>query len=87
MAMPEIDVESYYLIEWIYEIGFYISNGMGASVMPYSEIAAWAELTGNNPTSDDVRLLREMSSAFISMQELGKKSDTIDPAILLLTEV
>lgn len=67
-------------------MGFYISNGMGASVLPYSEIAAWVDLTGVAPSGSDIRLLREMSNAFISMQEIGKKRDTIDPIKTLLEQ-
>ena len=59
---------------------------MGASVVPYSEIHAWSQLTQNNPTPDDIRLIREMSNAFISMSEQGKKRDTIDPLITLLEQ-
>lgn len=84
LEMPEIDSEFSYLIEWIHELGFYVSNGMGASVIPYHEIYAWSELMKLQPSPSDIAILREMSGSFISMQELAKKRDTIDPLKTLL---
>ena len=81
--MPEIDSEFTYLLEWINEVGYFNSNGMGAVTIGFLEIKAWADLMQTNPTPSDVRILRSMSQAFISHQEKSKKLDTIDPLLEL----
>jgi hypothetical protein len=85
VKMPEIDFEFSHLIEWIHEIGFAASNGMGATTISYSEIYAWANLTQNTPSPFDVKVLRDMSQAFISMQEKAKDSECKDPLLELET--
>jgi len=77
--MPEVDSEFVYLIEWIHELGFYESNGMGTQPISYQTIWAWSELMLTPITPFDVNLLREMSSSFIAMQEKAKDSQTPDP--------
>ena len=77
--MPEIDCEFAYLIEWINELGFAASNGMGAVTISFLEINAWADLMQVEPTPFDVKTLRDMSKAFISMQESAKKPTEPDP--------
>ena len=78
-ALPELDDEFSYLIEWINELGFLESNGMGVNVIGYQTIKAWADLMQVYPTPFDVKILREMSSAFIAMQEKAKKTNEPDP--------
>jgi hypothetical protein len=78
---PDIDFEFQHLIDWIYEIGFAESNGFGAVVMSYSEIEAWKNATKNDATPFDVMMIRNMSNAYISMQEEAKNSDCEDPLI------
>ncbi len=82
--MPEIDSEFAYLLDWINEVGYFNSNGMGAVTITFLEIKAWADLMQANPTPADVQTLRAISQAFISMQELAKKPETIDPLKELL---
>jgi hypothetical protein len=84
--LPMIDSEYRYLIEWINELGYFLNGGMGAVVITYSEISAWAQLTQNTPTPFDVKTLRAMSHAFIAMQETAKKQDCPDPLIDLTDE-
>ena len=84
LKLPEIDSEFAYLVEWINEIGFYNSNGMGAVTISFLEIQAWANLMQIVPTPLDVQVLRQMSQAFISMRELAKKPETLDPLKELL---
>jgi hypothetical protein len=84
LKMPEIDGAFQYLIEWINELGFCNSNGMGAVAIPFLEIQAWADLMQLTPTPFDVQTLRDMSKAFIAMQETAKKSDEPNPMNELL---
>jgi hypothetical protein len=77
--LPEIDFEFSYLIEWINELGFYESGGFGAVTLTYQTIWAWADLMQISPAPTDIKLLRDMSSSFIAMQEKAKKSETQDP--------
>ena len=77
--MPDIDDEFRYLIQWIQQIGFCESNGMGATVISYVAIQAWANLTQESPSPHDVEVLRSMSGAFISMQDKAKAVDCPDP--------
>ena len=41
------------------------SNGMGANVLGWGEIKAWAELTGNKPTPFDIEVIKRVDIAFI----------------------
>jgi hypothetical protein len=77
--MPDIDDEFRYLIQWIQQIGFCESNGMGVTVISYVAIQAWANLMQENPSPHDVEVLRSMSSAFISMQDKAKVVTFPDP--------
>lgn len=77
--LPEVDVDFAYLIKWIHELGFYESNGMGAVILSYLSIQAWADLMQNSLTPFDVKTLRDMSSSFISMQQKAQKIDEPDP--------
>ena len=75
IKMPEIDFEFRHLIEWIHELGFFLNGGMSAIPLSYSEIMAWAVMTENDPTPFDVRCLRDMSNAFLTMQDTAKNPD------------
>lgn len=75
LKMPEIDESFQYLIGWIHELGFAESNGMGAMVISYVSIQAWSQLMQYDISPWSVKVLREMSGAFISMQEKAKKPD------------
>lgn len=79
LKLPEVDLEFAYLIEWIHELGFLESNGMGATVLSYLSIQAWADLMQNPLTPFDVKMLRDMSSSFIAMQQKSAKIDEPDP--------
>lgn len=83
--MPEIDEAFFYLVEWINELGFCSSNGMGATAISFLEMKAWSDLMGNDLNHWEAKVLRDMSSAFVSMQETAKKPDCEDPAKALST--
>lgn len=52
---------------------------MSETVISFLEIKAWADLMQVTPLPFDVKTLREMSQAFISMREQAKKIDCKDP--------
>jgi hypothetical protein len=49
------------------------SNGFGLNPIGYPDIAAWARLTGREPTPWEVSVLRRMDNALL--ESLAKKSD------------
>lgn len=79
VKIPTIDEEFKYILGYINELGFFINTGMGAIPLSYTEIANWAMLTDVDPSPFDVRVLRQMSSAFISYQDKSKKPECPDP--------
>ena len=52
---------------------------MGETVISFLEIGAWANLMQYTLSPFDVKTLRDMSNAFISMREQAKKIDCKDP--------
>lgn len=42
------------------------SNGFGLNPISYSEIKAWSELTGRNPSPEDVRLIKMLDTVALN---------------------
>lgn len=49
------------------------SNGFGANPITFTEIKAWAELTGRRPSPLEIVALRRLDALFLSV--MGRKSD------------
>ena len=62
---PDIDDRGD-LIDTMQDIGWGLSTGMGASQLPSHEIKAWAEMSGEDLTPWEFRVIRRMSSAYVS---------------------
>lgn len=50
------------------------SNGFGLNPITFSEIAAWAQLTGNAPSSWEVSLLKRLDLAYLARQGKGAQA-------------
>jgi hypothetical protein len=69
--------ETAHLWEWFCELcSARGSNGFGPNPLAYSEIAAWAALTGANPDPFDVAVLKRLDSAFLASAAKSAKSKT-----------
>lgn len=62
-----------HLLVWFWELNSTrTSNGFGANPISYTEISAWAMLTSHVLRPEEVRLLRVLDNAFLSvMNERG----------------
>ncbi|MDD5227192.1 MAG: hypothetical protein PHD53_00145 [Methylococcales bacterium] len=79
--MPEIDFDFQYIIKWFHELGICENNGMGTTPFSHKELHSWRENMQLDVLPWDISLLREMSVAFISMQEKSKDPEQIDPLL------
>lgn len=70
--MPELDGpgcarELLYLLEWFGELSAARGSGAaGPNPISFAELAAWAALTGNEPTAAEVHILRRIDAAFLA---------------------
>ncbi|WP_011580569.1 MULTISPECIES: phage tail assembly chaperone [Chelativorans] len=66
---PEFTVAEHWahLWEWFWELSAARSQGFsGPNPISYSEIADWAELTGNLIRRVEIAIIRKMDAAFLS---------------------
>ena len=70
--MPELDGpgcarELLYLLEWFGELSAARGAGVaGPNPISFAEIAAWARLTGADPSPAEVQILRRIDAAFLA---------------------
>lgn len=78
--MPELDGPVcppflVYLLEWFAELSAARGSGVhGANPLSFAEIAAWASLTGSDPTPAEVHILRRIDAVFIAAVMRGASS-------------
>ena len=61
-----------HLWEWLKQLSRTRTIGLVANAISYTEIAAWAALTGNRPTPFEVAILVDMDAALIAHQAQQK---------------
>jgi hypothetical protein len=76
LKMPEIETHQR-VIQWLDEIGFYVSGANGPQVLPWTEIAAWSEMTQTAITPSEAILIRKLSSEYVG--QYFKSADPIAP--------
>lgn len=69
---PDIDPNEY-LAEWLGELGWCLSNGMGVVGIPHTEIRAWADNIGLRFRGVEAAWLHAMSAAYAA--EIGRSDD------------
>lgn len=61
LDFPEPPYPVLYLWHWFLELHNSRQYSMdGAMATTYTEIKAWAELTGRNPTQEDIRIIKQL---------------------------
>ena len=66
-AEPPLPVISAkYIYDWLMEVGPTENGGMGPVQLSWKEICAWSSMTFTSMTAWEARLLRELSSEFIT---------------------
>lgn len=74
--MPEVRAE--YLLGYFFEVGPVMAGGMGPAPISQQELVAWQTNTGIELRPWESRVLRRLSSDYIT--ELHKAEDAIRPA-------
>lgn len=76
--MPDVE-HADHLIGYLFEVGPTMPAGMGAGPVSFLEIDAWSTLTGTPLSSWESLALREMSCAYVAMQERAKDRNCPNP--------
>lgn len=70
---PGLPAEAAYLWEWFLELSAARpSGGFGPSAIAYSEILAWAQLTGRRPVPWEVRWIGHLDRVWMAAGEKAK---------------
>jgi hypothetical protein len=68
-----------YLLEMLFEAGPTVATPMGDTPLGWSDLRAYAEMTGTDLDPWEARTLREMSAAYLAERENGKHLLSIPP--------
>ena len=69
------DVNAYYLISYLFEIGPIQTTGMGTSPITYAEIQTWMNLVGLDLQPWEIRFLKKLSCDYLNESHMAEKSD------------
>lgn len=75
------DIPTPYLVEYLFEVGPTISTGMGPAIIGWRDLQAWQELVGIDLEPWEARLLRKLSSAYLSQSLKSEKPDCPAPYV------
>lgn len=76
-GVPELPEPASHLMAWFYDLSATRSVGMALNPISYTEIEAWARLTGNKPAPWEVSAIRQLDAAFLqSCHEDQRKEAT-----------
>jgi hypothetical protein len=70
IQMPPVPLP--HLVQWWTEIGVVGSNGMSATVLPWSEIAAWQVNTSVKLSPWESRIIRALSQAYVQQSRISE---------------
>ena len=68
-----------HLLQYSLEIGLCKSSGMGIAPIDWVDINAWVELTGTAIHPEEARIIRGLSSTFVTQTSKSKKQDCPAP--------
>ena len=78
LNLPEVNYAEY-LIDYLFEVGPSMSNGMGLCPISYQEISSWLQTTKTECNSWDVNVIRHLSKVFINQYHESIKVDCPPP--------
>jgi len=78
LNLPEVQ-NAEYIIEYLFEVGPSMSNGMGLCPISYTEIKAWMDATKTECSPWDVNMIRHLSRVFISQHHESEKENCPAP--------
>lgn len=70
-----------YLLDYVSELGFVSSSGMGSTRLTYSEIKSWSELLDIKLSIFDVESIISLSTEYIIQKDLSKKKACPPPFV------
>lgn len=76
---PEIPAP--YLLEYLFEVGPTVSTGMGPAIIGWRDLQAWQEMVGIDLEPWEARMLRKLSSAYLSQSLKSEKPDCPAPYV------
>lgn len=69
---PEVPPQAAHLLDWFGELSTgRTSNGFGPNPLTWSDITAWASLTGTDLRPWEVRLLKQLDIVFLNVHAEG----------------
>jgi hypothetical protein len=73
LEVPQCPDELRYLFEWFIEVsGGRGNSGFGPNALAWTDLAAWASLTGNAPSPVEVGILRDLDRVFLRSVNDGR---------------
>ena len=69
---PAIPEAGAYLWVWFLELHCSRGGGFGPSALTYSEILAWAALTGSDPVPWEIQIIKALDGAWLTSREKDK---------------
>jgi hypothetical protein len=76
---PMPPVQAPHLLEYFYEVGPAIPNGMGCAPISFAEIEKWQSVTGIEVQSWEARILRRLSVEYCNESHIAQKIDAEAP--------
>lgn len=69
-----------YIFEWFWELNSSRQSGFGGPLpLSYTEIAAWAAITGTIATRDEISIIRRLDSAYIAAVAAEQAANAAQP--------
>ena len=78
IKQPECESVSH-LLSWLFEFGPSSHGAMGPVPVAFSEIQAWASLTGTRPTSEESLILRSLSREYVAASQSARAKNATPP--------
>ncbi len=77
--MPSVESSAGYLLDYLFDIGPVITEGMGPSIITHLELRAWQDNLGIELQPWEVRFLRRLSSDYLLELNKAEKASCPDP--------
>lgn len=73
LDLPDVDEDAMYLWTWYIELATRRPSGMGVEALRWSEIEAWARLTGRAPEPWELEIVMAIDSEFLKFTAERRK--------------
>lgn len=84
MELPPLESFSF-LIELLFEVGPFLSTGMGFIPLTFSELESWQNLTNTELSSWEVTAIQKLSTAYVTEYSEASDKEQPKPYTLKLT--